>query len=138
MRGSNFKTCKLSKIYISMIGQLYKSYENYSCTVYKCHVAKCHSMRVTRHLPENQIQFAYTLYQQKLEQVQSAKYLGIIITDNLGLGQHISEISSKATKTMGFLRCNLALSRRHTKEVAHKTLVRPQLEYAVPIWQASL
>ena len=35
---------------------------------------------------------------------------------------------------MGFLRCSLALAPRHTKEVAYKTLVRPQLEYADPIW----
>ena len=41
----------------------------------KFNVAKCHSMRVTRHLPENQIQFEYSLHQQRLEQVQSAKYL---------------------------------------------------------------
>ena len=40
---------------------------------------KCHSMRVTRHLPENQIQFEYSLHQQRMEQVQSAKYLGINI-----------------------------------------------------------
>ena len=39
-----------------------------------------------------------------------------------------------ATKTMGFLRRNLALAPRHTKEVAYKTLVRPQLDYAAPIW----
>ena len=32
-----------------------------------------------------------------------------------------------------FLRRNLALAPRHTKEVAYKTLVRPQLEYAAPI-----
>ena len=100
----------------------------------KFNVAKCHSMRVTRHLPENQIQFEYSLHQQRLEQVQSAKYLGITITDNLDWGQHVSEISCKATKTMGFLRRNLALAPRHTKEVAYKTLVRPQLEYAAPIW----
>ena len=100
----------------------------------KFNVAKCHSMRVTRHLPDKHILFDYTLHQQKLEQVQSAKYLGITITDNLDWGQHVSEISCKATKTMGFLRRNLALAPRHTKEVANKTLVRPQLEYAAPIW----
>ena len=49
----------------------------------KFNVAKCHSMRVTRHLPSNQIHFNYSLHQQTLEQVESAKYLGITITDNL-------------------------------------------------------
>ena len=100
----------------------------------KFNVAKCHLMRVTRHPPDKHIQFDYTLHQQRLEQVQSAKYLGLTITDNLDWGQHISEISAKATKTMGFLRPNLAFAPRHTKEVAFKTLVRPKLEYAAPIW----
>ena len=35
---------------------------------------------------------------------------------------------------MGFLQGNLALTPRKTKEVAYKTLVRPQLEDAAPIW----
>ena len=100
----------------------------------KFNVAKCHSMRVTRHPPDKHIQFGYTLHQQRLEQVRSAKNLGLTITDDLNWGQHISEISAKATKTMGFLRLNLAFAPRHTKEVAYKTLVRPKLEYAAPIW----
>ena len=62
----------------------------------KFNIAKCHSMRVTRHPPDKHIQFDYTLHQQRLEQVQSAKYLGITISDDLDWGQHISEISSKA------------------------------------------
>ena len=102
----------------------------------KFNVAKCHSMRVTRHPPDKHIQFDYTLHQQRLEQVQSAKYLGLIITDDLDWGQHISEISeisAKATKTMGFLRRNLAFAPRHTKEVAYKTLIRPKLKYTAPI-----
>ena len=77
-------------------------------------------MRVTRHPPDKHIQFDYTLHQKRLEQVQSAKYLGITISDDLDWGQHISEISSKATKTLGFLRSNLAfapstLRKLHTK-----------------------
>ena len=63
-----------------------------------------------------------------LENVQSAKYkLGITITNNMDWGQHISEISSKATKTLGFLPRNLAFAPRSTKEVAYKTLVLPKL-----------
>ena len=46
----------------------------------KLNIAKCHSMRVTPHLPSSQIHFNYSLHQQSLEQVQSAKYLGITIT----------------------------------------------------------
>ena len=49
-------------------------------------------------------------------------------------GQHISEISFKATKTLDFLRRNLAFAPKSTKEVAYKTLVRPKLEYTAPIW----
>ena len=48
--------------------------------------------------------------------------------------QHVSKISSKATKTLGFLRKNLTFAPRSTKEVAYKTLVQPKLEYAAPIW----
>ena len=63
----------------------------------KFNVAKCHSMRVTRHYSHKQIIHDYTLHQQTLENVQSAKYLGITITENMDWGQHISDISSKAT-----------------------------------------
>ena len=47
----------------------------------KFNVAKCHSMRVSRQPPNNQIHFNCTLHQQTLEQLQSAKYLGITITE---------------------------------------------------------
>ena len=97
----------------------------------KFNVAKCHSMRMTLRPPDKLIQYDYTLHQQRLEQVQSAKYLGLTITDDLGWSQHISETSDKA---LGFLRRNLAFAPRHTKEVAYKTLARPKLEYAAPIW----
>ena len=89
-------------------------------------------MRVTRHQHHKQILFDYSLHKQTLENVQSAKYLGITITDDMDWGQHVSEISSKATKTLGFLRRNLAFAPRSTKEVAYKTLVRPKLEYQHP------
>ena len=96
----------------------------------KFNVVKCRSMRVTRHQHHKQILFDYSLHNQTLENVQSAKHLGITITDNMNCGQHVSEISSKATKTLGFFHRNLAFAPRSTKEVAYNTLVRPKLEYA--------
>ena len=99
----------------------------------KFNVAKCHSMRVTRHSPLKQIKYSLTLHNQTLEQVTSAKYLGITITDNLDWGQHVSDVTTKATQTLGFLRRNLALAPGETKDMAYKTLVRPKLEYASPV-----
>ena len=58
-------------------------------------VAKCHSMRVTRHYSHKHILHDYTLHHQTLENVQSAKYLGITITENMDWGQHTPDISSK-------------------------------------------
>ena len=81
----------------------------------KFNVAKCHSMRVTRHLPGKQIQLNYSLHQQILEEVQSTKYLGITINDSLDWGQHISKITSKATRTLGFLWRNLTFAPSITK-----------------------
>ena len=82
------------------------------------------------------ILFNYSLHHQTLENVQSAKYLGITISDNMDWGQRISEISSKVTKTLGFLCRNLAFTPKSTKEVAYKTSVQPKLEYRAPIWSS--
>ena len=91
-------------------------------------------MRLTRHFSRNQILHDYILHQQTLENVQSTKYIGtcITITENMDSGQQISDISSKATKNLGFLRRNLAFTPRsciYKTEVAYTTLVRPKLEY---------
>ena len=49
-------------------------------------------------------------------------------------GQHISEISSRATKILGSFGRNSAFAPRSTKDVAYKTLVQPKQEYSAPIW----
>ena len=100
----------------------------------KVNVAKCHSLRVTKHPLPKQIVHDYSLHNQVLENVSSAKYLGITITDDLGWSQYINNVTSKATRTLGFLRRNLTLAPKETKVAAYQALVRPQLEYAAPIW----
>ena len=100
----------------------------------KFNVAKCQIVRVTRHQHHKQILLDYSLYNQTLENVQSAKYFGITISDNMDWGQNILEISSKATKTLALFRRNLAVAPKNITEVVYKTLVRPKLDYAAPIW----
>ena len=84
--------------------------------------------------PHKQIVHGYLLHNQVLENVSSAKYLGVQTTDDLDWGQHINEITSKATKTLGFLRRNMAFAPRETKAAAYKTLIWPKLEYVAPVW----
>ena len=99
----------------------------------KFNVANCHSMRV-KGTPCKQITNDYSLHNKVLEKISSAKYLRITVTDDLDWCQPINNVTSKATKTLGFLRRNLTSAPKETKVVAYKALVRPQLEYAVPIW----
>ena len=93
-------------------------------------VPKCNSMRVTRYSPLKQIKYSYILHNQILEHVTSAKYLG----KTIGVNMFQTYQLYNATQTLDFLRRNLALAPRETKDMAYKTLVRPKLECASPVW----
>ena len=45
-------------------------------------------------------------------------------------GTHINTITNKANTALGFLRRNLKIGKKKTKETVYKALVRPTLEYA--------
>ena len=47
---------------------------------------------------------------------------------------HINSITTKANKTLDFLRRNINISSTTVKEQAYKSLVRPSLEYACSVW----
>ena len=76
----------------------------------KLNVAKYHSMRVTKYPPPKQIIHDYSLQNKVSENVSSAKYLRITVTDDLDWSQHINSVTSKATKTLDFLRRNLTVA----------------------------
>ena len=67
---------------------------------------------------------AYELHGHIIENVSMTKYLGVTI----------SSTTSKANKTLGFLRRNLKIGNKKTKKTAYKALVRPLLEYAATVW----
>jgi hypothetical protein len=76
----------------------------------------------------------YTIRGQLLAAVISAKYLGVTIIYKANGSQHIDSITNKANRTLSFLRRNLKILSISIKEQAYKTLVRPLVEYACPVW----
>ena len=94
---------------------------------------KCNMMQLTRkHL--NKIQASYTLEGAILENVDNIKYLGVTITNDLKWNTHISNICTKANRTLGLLRRPLFPCPQNVKEAAYKGMVRPILEYGSSIW----
>ena len=53
---------------------------------------------------------------------------------NLKWNTHVSNVCTKANRTLGFLRRNLSSCPQDVKETAYKGLVRPIMEYASPVW----
>ena len=70
----------------------------------------------------------------KLEQVDSASYLGITVNRKLKWSEHISSISSRASRSLGLIKRNLWNCPRKVRETAYTSIVRPKLEYASASW----
>ena len=78
---------------------------------------KCNMMQLTRkHL--NKMQASCTLEGAVLENVDNIKYLGVAITNDLKWNTHISNICTKANRTLGFLRRTLFSCPKNKKEAA--------------------
>ena len=93
---------------------------------------KCNMIQLTR--KRKKIHASYTLEGTDLENVESIKYLGVTITSDLRLNIHVSNVCTKANRTLGFLRGNLYSCPLEVKEAAYKGLVRPVLDYGSSVW----
>ena len=76
----------------------------------------------------------YTLEGTHFENVESIKYLGVTITSDLRWNTHVSNVCTKANRTLGFLRRNLYSCLQEVKEAAYKGLARPVLDYGSSVW----
>ena len=94
--------------------------------------SKCQVIHVTK--SRKPINTTYFLHNTKLEATTSAKYLGVVISDDLSWNTHIDAITKKANQTLGFLRRNIKIHSEALKSTVYKTLVRPQLEYCSSVW----
>ena len=66
--------------------------------------------------------------------MDNIKYLGVTNSEDLKWNTHVSNVCTKANRTLAFLRRNLSSCPQDVKETAYMGLVRPILEYASPVW----
>jgi len=76
----------------------------------------------------------YVLHDAPLPVVNQFKYLGVTLQYNLQWDTHVSAVTSKASKTSGFLRRNFKAAPQNIRELAYFALVRSQVEYAASAW----
>ena len=97
---------------------------------------KCHILSITRQRSKSAT--TYTLGTEVLSQVDSYPYLGVTVSSDLRWHNHVSCISTKATRTLNFIRRNIHGCSAETKALAYTSLVRPHLEYASSAWDPYL
>ena len=76
-------------------------------------------------------QRVYSFCGVKLEQVESMSYLGVIFNDDLKWSNHVSTISSKASRVLGMMKRNLWNCPKRVKEIAYTTLCAQNLNTRV-------
>ena len=98
------------------------------------HPSKCQTLHITR--SPKPLLTNYNLYGQRIEAIDSAKYLGVTLTPDLRWNNHVHSVRNKSSATMWLLQRNMRISSTQIKTRAYNTYVRPQLEYAATIWDA--
>ena len=99
------------------------------------HPGKCATLPVISPMRTKKLlRPSYQLHNHTLANVTSAKFLGVTIAQDLDWDLHVHNITTKANRTLGFLRRNLKVSNIRLKEIAYKAMVRPILEYACTVW----
>ena len=94
--------------------------------------SKCQVLHITR--AQNPLQNQYVLHGQVLEAVDHAKYLGLEIGHNLNWNQHIQNVTTKAYRTLGFIRRNIQTKPKGICQAVFNIMVKSQIEYAFPVW----
>ena len=80
-----------------------------------------------------------TINGEPIEQVKASKMLGVILAEDLGWEEHINQITSKASQRLHFLTIlKRAGLRQADLNTYYCAVIRPVLEYAVPVWHPGL
>ena len=99
----------------------------------KFHPDKCMVIRISTNRKQI-LKTNYRIHGHTLEVVDSSKYLGVTIGENLAWKKHIDNTVNKANRNLGFIRRNLGDCTAAVKAAAYSMLVRLVLEYSSTVW----
>lgn len=93
--------------------------------------SKCETMTVAKNTASTQ---QYTINNVNLNEIESTKYLGVIIDNKLTFSEHIGNIIKKATGILYMIMRSLKKASSRTKRIAYFTICRPVLEFSSVVW----
>ena len=98
----------------------------------RLNVSKCELLCISN--KRSPVRPAYYINNCHLQWASSVKYLGVVVDSKLSWNDHISHISSKASKTLNLLRRHMFTCHTSSKHKAFRALVLPILDYASTVW----
>ena len=93
---------------------------------------KCEALNITN--KRAPIQFDYTINGRAIQWKPFVRYLGIYVNSNLSWSYHCKMVASKASKLLNVLRRTMFGCMTLAKDVAYRSIVRPNVEYACALW----
>ena len=96
---------------------------------------KCEVMRITHR--KDKTKPIYSLGGH-FRPVENTKDLGVTISSDLSWGKHVFATVNKANMVLGIIKRSIGTNNQGVFSLLYKSLVRPILEYAAPVWSPYL
>ena len=93
--------------------------------------SKCQVLHITRTKP---VMSRYFMHNRELESVDTAKYLGMNDSKDLGWNTHINKIAASANRTSGFVKRYVQTRIKEIRTLVYNSLVCPHVEYGSEVW----
>jgi hypothetical protein len=94
-------------------------------------IGKCKVM----HVGKKNIKSDYKLTDQVLSKTTEEKDLGVFFSENFKPSFNCNKASKSANKIVGMIRRNIDCKSAEGMMILYKTLVRPILDYCIPVWR---
>jgi len=94
-------------------------------------IDKCKVM----HIGSKNMKMEYMLSGKKIKETKEEKDLGVIFTDSLKPSTNCDKVCKAARKIVGLIRRNIINKAEEEMLILYKTLVRPTLDYCIPVWR---